>query len=55
MAEFFRQFIDRSFHVRGDLWDWFSRLTREEWVVVLAVVSVLGFLCMLGFGSRSKY
>jgi len=30
-------------------------LTREEWVVVLAVVSVLGFLCMLGYGSRSKY
>ena len=42
-------------HIRGDVWDWFARLTREEWVVVLAVVSVLGFLCMLGYGSRSKY
>lgn len=55
MAELFRQFVDQAFHVRGDVWDWFSRLTREEWVVVLAVVSVLGFLCMLGYGSRSKY
>lgn len=37
------------------VWDWFCALSREEWVVVLAVVSVLGFLCMLGYGSRSKY
>ena len=42
-------------YVSGDVWDWFSRLSREEWVIVLAVVSVLGFLCMLGYGSRSKY
>jgi hypothetical protein len=39
----------------GDLWGWFNILTREEWLVVLALVSVLGFLCMLGYGSRSKY
>jgi hypothetical protein len=55
MAELFRQLFAPVHDVRGDLWDWFSRLTREEWVVVLAVVSVLGFLCMLGYGSRSKY
>jgi hypothetical protein len=55
MAEVFRRFFDHTFALRGDVWNWFSRLTREEWVVVLAVVSVLGFLCMLGYGSRSKY
>jgi hypothetical protein len=47
--------LGRSYDVRGDVWEWFSRLTREEWVVVLAVVSLLGFLCMLGYGSRTKY
>jgi hypothetical protein len=55
MSEFFQRIFGASSHVRGDVWDWFQRLTREEWVVVLAVVSVLGFLCMLGYGSRSKY
>lgn len=39
----------------GHLWGWFNVLTREEWLVVLALVSVLGFLCLLGYGSRSKY
>ncbi|MGD9635023.1 MAG: hypothetical protein AB7G28_16660 [Pirellulales bacterium] len=55
MADLFQRLFRHTFELRGDLWDWFSRLTREEWVVVLAVVSVLGFLCMLGYGSRSKY
>jgi hypothetical protein len=55
MAEIFQRFVDQVFSVKGDVWDWFSRLNREEWIVVLAVVSVLGFLCMLGYGSRSKY
>ena len=45
----------RASSIASDVWDWFNRLTREEWVVVLAVVSVLGFLCMLGYGSRNKY
>jgi len=55
MAELFRQYVSNSFDMRGDLWDWFNRLSREEWGVVLTVVSVLGFFCMLGYGSRSKY
>lgn len=55
MADLFRNLFDQAFNVRGDVWTWFSRLSREEWVVVLAVVSALGFLCMLGYGSRSKY
>ena len=55
MSELYERIFDASLNIRGDVWDWFSRLSREEWVVVLAVVSVLGFLCMLGYGSRSKY
>jgi hypothetical protein len=55
MTELLRRFFSQSFDLRGDAWDWFNRLNREEWVVVLAVVSVLGFLCMLGYGSRTKY
>lgn len=55
MASLVQRMVDGTREVRGDVWEWFSRLTREEWVVVLAVVAVLGFLCMLGYGSRSKY
>ncbi|MEN1681885.1 MAG: hypothetical protein AAGJ46_20075 [Planctomycetota bacterium] len=36
-------------------WAWFAALNREEWLVVLAVGCLLGFLCMRGFGSRSNY
>jgi hypothetical protein len=39
--------------VPGETWAWFNSLSREEWLVVLAVVCACGFVCMLGFrGSR---
>ena len=41
--------------ILNDTWRWFALLTREEWIVVLAVAASLGFLCMRGFGSRSNY
>jgi hypothetical protein len=28
---------------------------REEWVLVLAGAIVVGFFCLRGFGSRSRY
>jgi hypothetical protein len=34
---------------------WVLTLDRQEWLVVLVVVTVLGFLCMRGFGSRNNY
>jgi hypothetical protein len=34
---------------------WINGLDRQEWLVVLVVAMVLGFLCMRGFGSRSNY
>lgn len=36
-------------------WSWFGSLSREEWVVVLAVGCACGFLCLRGFGSRANY
>ena len=35
-----------------DAWNWFNNLNREEWMVVLALVAVAGFLCMLGMQTR---
>ena len=41
--------------VMTDIWRWFATLDHQEWIVVLAVVSACGFMCMRGFGSRSNY
>ena len=35
-------------------WHWFNGLHRSEWLVVLAITTVLGFFCMRGFGSLEK-
>jgi len=32
-----------------------DRLDLSQWLLVLAVGAVIGFLCMRGFGSRSGY
>lgn len=34
---------------------WVLSLNRQEWLVMLVVVTVFGFFCMRGFGSRSNY
>jgi hypothetical protein len=36
-------------------WSWISSLNKEEWLLLLIVVTALGFLCMRGFGSRKNY
>lgn len=33
-------------------WSWFSTLSQQEWMVVLGIVTVFGFLCMRGFTHR---
>ena len=38
-----------------DSWDVVNHLDRQQWLMLLAVVTVVGFLCMRGFGSRSSY
>ena len=47
--------VDFFMNVVNDIWRWFTLLNREEWLVVLGVAAACGFLCMRGFGSRSKY
>ncbi len=37
-----------------ETWNWLNRLNYQEWFLLLGIVAVLGFLCMRGFGSRSK-
>jgi hypothetical protein len=32
-----------------------DRLDPQQWLIVLAVIGGIGFVCMRGFGSRSKY
>lgn len=34
---------------------WFDSLDKQEWLLVLIVAVVVGFLALQGFGSRSKY
>jgi hypothetical protein len=55
MSDIAQHVYDRGTNVYGDVWQWFNGLDREEWVVVLGAVCVMGFFCMLGYGSRSKY
>jgi hypothetical protein len=36
-------------------WDTMNHFDRQQWLVALAIVTIVGFFCMRGFGSRSKY
>jgi hypothetical protein len=36
-------------------WQWVSGLDRQEWLMLLLVTAILGFMCMRGFGSRNSY
>lgn len=31
------------------------RFDRQDWIVIFAIVVVIGFFCMRGFGSRTDY
>jgi hypothetical protein len=53
MKSFFEDIWYGAADVPSKTWGWFNGLSREEWLVVLAVVCASGFVCMLGFrGSR---
>jgi hypothetical protein len=34
---------------------WVLSLNKQEWLALLVVVTVVGFLCMRGYGSRNNY
>ena len=55
MAQYFEMFRIWLVHRLGDGWMWVNGLSRNEWLVFLAVTAVLGFLCMRGYGSRNNY
>ncbi len=55
MDKFIQQSGDYVAWIFESLWDWLLLLNQEEWVLLLAIVSICGFLCMRGFGSRHNY
>jgi hypothetical protein len=53
MGSFFEELWYNAADLPGNTWGWFNGLNREEWMVVLVIVCVSGFVCMLGFrGNR---
>jgi hypothetical protein len=52
MGDFFQTTWDRVNAAPGDMWDWFNGLSREEWLVTLAVVCACGFVSLLGFRNQ---
>ena len=34
---------------------WINTLDKQDWLMVLVAVVVIGFFCLRGFGSRSGY
>jgi hypothetical protein len=52
MSSFFESVWYGAAEVPGHTWQWFNGLNREEWLVVLVVVCVFGFVSLLGFQSR---
>ena len=39
----------------SELYELSGGLTRQNWMIVLGIVVVVGFFCMRGFGSRTNY
>lgn len=52
MATFFENTWDRARDVSMQTGEWFNRLNREEWLVLLIVICAIGFTSLLGFQSR---
>ncbi len=55
MGNFVERISDFSSSLVGNTWNWFMLLDREEWILVLILITACGMLCLFGFGSRSKY
>jgi hypothetical protein len=52
MGEFFQIAWERFSAIPGEVWMWFGRLNREEWMVTLAVVCAIGFASLMAFRTR---
>jgi hypothetical protein len=42
-------------HLWRDIVRYVDRMGPQEWLLVLAAMIVVAFICMRGFGSRSRY
>lgn len=42
-------------HFYRDVMRFIEHMDRQEWVLALIAVVVVGLVCMRGFGSRSNY
>ncbi|MGQ9573816.1 MAG: hypothetical protein ACUVUC_00720 [Thermoguttaceae bacterium] len=47
--------MGRLEHVYRELMRMVNRLDAQEWLLILAGVVVVGWVCLRGFGSRSSY
>jgi hypothetical protein len=52
MGDYFDIAWERVSGTPDDVWSWFGRLNREEWLVTLTIVCACGFVSLLGFRSR---
>ncbi len=52
MSSFLQNLWYGAADVPSQTWQWFNSLNREEWMVMLVVVCVGGFVSLLGFHSR---
>ncbi len=43
------------FHAFDQVFGHLEHLNRQEWLLVLVGVVIVGFFCLRGFGSRSSY
>ena len=52
MQSFLESIWYRAAEVPDQIWQWFSGLNREEWLVMLAITCACGFLSLRGMQSR---
>ena len=52
MTEYLQTIWYRAGEAQENTWQWFNGLSREEWLVVLAVACACGFLSLTGLRSR---
>jgi hypothetical protein len=46
---------NRVERIMGPIFDLVCGMSRQEWTLLFVGAVIVGFFCMRGFGSRSKY
>ena len=55
MMKIYTTVMSWIYGVTGSVWLWCNQLDRQQWLVLMACATVLGFFCMRGYGSRNDY